>query len=539
VHTIVYDAHNGSNIYEFKGDLSEIRFLDYHLLKTPYVLKEKPKVLILGVGGGIDVLNAFNNDASSITAVELQPVAVDLLKGKFSKWTGHIFTDYDHINLVASEGRNFVSSSDEHYDHIQITSTDTFVALNTGAYLLMESYLYTVDAISCYFDHLAENGTLCIITGDTLLSGGYQYQPLNSRLVLQYLAALRAKGIEFPQQHIAVFGKRQEKGGVVATIPLLKKTPFTREDMVKLHSFAETVGTYVIFDPLVEKTPDSFMEKVIRAGSKERAILFDEAPYNIVPCTDDNPFFFHFIKWKEVLDVFNPRKYMFITPVFGQAILLLLLVQSILLSFIFIILPLLTSTKTRFKAGKSFGYLLYFLSLGIGFMFIEISFIQKFVLFLGYPAYAFAITIFSLLLFSGLGSYWTGTFNRQPEDNIKKAFLVLVPILLLYAWFLPYIFDFFIGEGFWVKVLITVLLQMPLGFVLGMFFPLGIKVINQVDVQMVPWAWGINGMSSVVSTIVAIILAMNYGFTMVAYLAIMVYLLGTTSMLFTRGKFIK
>ena len=186
-----------------------------------------------------------------------------------------------------------------------------------------------------------------------------------------------------------------------------------------------------------------------------------------------------------------------------------------------------------------FGYLIYFLSLGIGFMFIEISFIQKFVLFLGYPAYAFAITIFSLLLFSGLGSYWTGTLKRKPEDSIKNAFLVLVPILLSYAWFLPYLFNYFIGEGFWAKVFITVLAQMPLGFVLGMFFPLGIKVVSQVDVRMVPWAWGINGMSSVVSTIVAIILAMNYGFTVVAYLAIIVYLLGTASILFTKRASIK
>ena len=532
VHTILFDAHNGSNIYQFSGNSNEIRFLNYHLLKTPYVLKKKPKVLILGVGGGIDVLNALNNDASSITAVELQPVAVDLLKGKFAKWTGNLFTDYDQINLIAGEGRNFVSSADDKYDHIQITSTDTFAALNTGAYLMMESYLYTVDAISTYFDHLTDNGTLCIIIGDMLRKGGYQYQPLNTRLVLQFLEALKAKGIQSPQRHIAVFGKRQ-KHGVVRSIPLLKKTPFTRTDMIKLRLFAKRVGTYVIFDPLVEKAPDSFMEKVIRAGSKERETLIDEAPYNINPCTDDNPFFFHFIKWKEVLDVFNPKKYTFITPVFGQAILLLLIVQSIMLSLIFIILPLLTSTKTRFKAGKSFGYLLYFLSLGIGFMFIEISFIQKFVLFLGYPAYAFAITIFSLLLFSGLGSYWTGSFKRKPEDTIKNSFLVLVPILLLYSLFLPYLFNYFIGESFWVKVFITVLMQMPLGFVLGMFFPLGIKVVNQVDVRMVPWAWGINGMSSVVSTIVAIILAMNYGFAVVAYLAIVVYFVGTASMLLT------
>ena len=533
VHTILFDAHNGSNIYQFKGDLNEFLFLDYHMLKTPYLLQEKPKVLILGVGGGIDVFNAFKNAASSITAVELQPIAVNLLKGRFSEWVGNIFNDYRHINLIASEGRNFINRDKDNYDLIQITSTDTFAALSTGAYVLMESYLYTVEAVSHYFDHLTEDGLLCIIVGDMLIKGGEGYQPINSRLMLQYLEVLRAKGVESPQHHIAILGKKFPSG-LVMSCPLLKKTPFTEEDMLKLRSFAEEIGSYLIYNPLAEKAPDTIIEKIITVTKEEKERIFDQLPYNIIPCTDNNPFFFSFIKWKTVFDVFNYKKFYFITPVFGQAILLILLIQSIIFSLFFIILPLLLSKKTKFKWSKSFGYLLYFFSIGIGFMFIEISFIQKFVLFLGYPAYAFAITIFSLLLFSGLGSYWTSRLKRKPEDSIKKIIFVLVPILLLYAWILPLLFDYFIGESFIVKIFITILTQMPLGFVLGMFFPLGIKLVNQADVKMVPWAWGVNGMSSVVSTVLAIILAMSYGFNFVAYLAIIVYLLGTGSILITK-----
>jgi hypothetical protein len=170
-------------------------------------------------------------------------------------------------------------------------------------------------------------------------------------------------------------------------------------------------------------------------------------------------------------------------------------------------------------------------------MFIEISFIQKFVLFLGYPAYAFAVTIFSLLLFSGIGSYWTSKLKRKPEDSIKKIIFVLVPMLLLYNWILPYLFNHFIGKSFFVRIFITMLIQMPLGFFLGMFFPLGIKLVNQVDVRMVPWAWGVNGMGSVVSTVLAIILAMSYGFNFVVYLAVIVYLLGTVSILIAKRAY--
>lgn len=181
--------------------------------------------------------------------------------------------------------------------------------------------------------------------------------------------------------------------------------------------------------------------------------------------------------------------------------------------------------------GRSLGYLAYFFCIGIGFMFLEISFIQKFVLFLGYPAYAFAITIFSLLMFSGLGSYWTGRLKSNPARTIKKIIFILISIILLYTWMLPHLFDLLIGERFSIKILIAVLSQMPLGLVLGMFFPLGIKLVNRVDSKMVPWAWGVNGMSSVVSTVLAIILAMNYGFNFVGYLAIMVYLAGAGSIL--------
>ena len=529
VHTVVYDGHNGSNIFQFNGDPNEFRFLDSHMLKIPYLLLDKPSVLVVGVGGGVDVFNAFHNKAASITAVELQPITVDLLKGEWADWTGNIFNTYEHINLIANEARNFINRDHQKYDHIQLTTTDTFIALNTGAYVLMESYLYTVDAIARYFDHLTDNGLLCIIVGD-LVKDGYKYQPLNSRLVLQYLEVLRSHGIQSPQRHIAVLGKLY-RGGRVLTFPLLKKTPFTAENIVTLDSFAKKVGAYFVFNPLDERIPDSFIGKIITLPQEERKRVMGQTPYNSTPCTDNKPFFFHFIKWENILDVFDPSTFIYFTPVFGQAIILLLLIQSVILSFFFIMLPLLTSKKTSSKLGASWRYLFYFLAIGIGFMFIEISFIQKFVLFLGYPAYAFAITIFSLLLFSGLGSYWTGRFHGKEERSITTTFFILVPILLLYTWLLPRLFDYFIGESFTIKVLVTMLTQMPLGFVLWMFFPLGIKVVRRVDVRMVPWAWGVNGMSSVVSTILAIILAMSYGFTLVSYLAIIVYCMGTGSLL--------
>jgi len=533
-HDMQYDAHNGSNIYHLKNNIDkEFSFLEQHVLKTPYVLLDKPKVLILGVGGGIDVFNALKNKASSITAIELQPIAVKLLKGRFSEWVGNIYNKSETVNLIAGEGRNFINSTDQKFDLIQINVTDTFAALNTGAYVLMESYLYTEEAYDKYFNHLSDQGLLCIIAGDHLLTGSSITPPLTIRLLLQYINVLKQNGITEPYKHIVILGGPETDNSNKGFIPLVKKTPFTPRDIEKMTLFANENGFEITFDPFTTKPSDFILNKILLADTQSRKEIVSRIPYNVAPSTDNNPFFYNFIQWKTVFNVFNNSKYSFTTPVFGQAILLLLLIQSIIFSFFFIILPLLVSKK-RFTWGISTGYLLYFLCIGVGFMFMEISFIQKFVLFLGYPAYAFAITLFSLLLFSGLGSYWTGKLKSRPEQTIKKLIFLLVPTLLAYTLLLDTIFEAFIGLSFFMKIIITILTQLPLGLLLGMFFPLGIKILNDYKPEMIPWAWGVNGMSSVVSTVGAIIIAMSFGFRCVSYLAIITYCIGTLSLLITR-----
>lgn len=529
-----YDAHNGSNIFNFKGDLDEFRFLDYHVLKTPYIVLDKPNVLIIGVGGGIDIYNALKNNAASITAVELQPIAVNLLKNVFAEWVGDIYTTRDNIRLIAGEGRNFVNSTEETFDLIQITVTDTFAALNTGAYVLMESYLYTEEAYAAYFDRLNEHGILCIMAGDHLLQGSTQYPPMTTRLILQYINMLAAKGITAPEGHLAILAQKNYDGSI-GTVPLLKKTPFTSDDIMKLREFADAMGFFLAYNPLAPADSEMLLARIISASGEERANLIRSIPYNVSPSTDNNPFFYNFILWKTVYEVLNKRMFDFRTPVFGQAILLLLLVQSIVISFFFIVLPLLLSKKTQFCWDASLGYLIYFACLGLGFMFMEISFIQKYVLFLGYPAHAFAITLFSLLLFVGIGSYLTGSITQQPERTIRMLIIMLPLVLISYTMFLGPLFDLFLGYSFSVKVGITIASQMPLGLLLGMFFPLGIKTLNSVNPRMVPWAWGANGMCSVVSTILAIVIAMSFGFKVVSYLAIAIYIIGTISYFMARA----
>ena len=196
---IDYDAHNGSNVFHYEGPHS-LDMLGSHLLRTPYLLKPKPRVLVIGVGGGIDIMNAVWQGASHVTGAELQPITVNLLKGPFlERWTDGQFNRPD-VELVASEGRHYVRSHDDRYDILQITAVDTFSAQTTGAYVLAESYLYTVEAFEDYLSHLTDDGVLSIVTGDLRVAK----VPLAhaTRLALIAREALRRRGVADPLAHI-------------------------------------------------------------------------------------------------------------------------------------------------------------------------------------------------------------------------------------------------------------------------------------------------------------------------------------------------
>ena len=524
---MMYESHNRSDICQFNGQPNDVPFLDNHLLKTPYIIKDKPNVLIIGSGGGIDVINAYKSNASSITAIELQPVVVNLLKGKYADMSANLYNTDPKINLIAGEGRNYLNRDNKKYDLIQLTSTDTWSANSSGAYILTESYLYTQDAISQYIDHLADDGILCLLVWDLIEETDHHQQPINSRLMFQYLKVLEKKGIENPQNHFVILGKKEWYNNIF-TVPLVKKSPFTRDEVNALRQFAQDMDFQVLYDPFNEPPPNA-LSAILLASPEQRKAIQENSFFNLTPITDNQPFFFSCFKWKNVLG-YQPK---WDAPIYGQAFLLVLLVQSLIFSMLFIMMPLILKRRTSFNFSGSKGYLLYFFALGTGFMFIEISLIQRFVLFLGYPAYAFAATISSLLVFSGFGSYYTSKLRQQPRDALKTLILITAVLILLYTWGLPYLFNWFIGADLATRFLLTIIFQIPLGFVLGMFFPLGIKLVSQVDTRLIPWVWGVNGLSSVLSTVLAILLAMLFGFHFINYLAVGLYLIGTASLLIT------
>jgi hypothetical protein len=215
----------------------------------------------------------------------------------------------------------------------------------------------------------------------------------------------------------------------------------------------------------------------------------------------------------------------------GQLVLVLMLAQSVLLGGFFIVFPLLRGAREGLRTPRVASYLAYFLALGVGFMFIEISFVQSFVLFLGSPTYALSVTIFSLLLFAGLGSFLSSRYADQPAWALRRLVVVVGALVVAYAFGLAGVFDAFLHLGLPSRVGIAIAAQPPIGLALGMFMPLGIACVAREHPRLVPWAWGINGVGSVVGTTLAVVIAMSWGFTVVALLAAALYVGGITLLL--------
>lgn len=523
---VTYDGSNGSNIYSFSGTFDDYAMLEHHLLRTPYIILMQPNVLVIGVGGGIDMMNAIKQGARHVTGVELQPQTVYLLKDALRKFTGG-FYDRPDVTLLAGEGRHFVRKTDQTFDLIQITAVDTFAAQATGAYVLAESYLYTVEAAQDYLGHLSANGLVSMVVGDILYQDGFP--PLITRLGLNSYRALERAGAAHPENHIMVVGVLNPTGNARYQDILVKKAAFTPAEVNAVKTFVESQGFDVLYAPQDSTRVTYPLTPVLGANEHTREQALEREWFDAGAVYDRNPFFYNSFKWHNFS--LSPAKgllMIFPGSFVGQLVLLLMLAQSLLLGTLLIVLPLLRGAREGLRVQRVLSYLGYFLALGVGFMFIEISFVQSFVLFLGSPTYALSVTIFSLLLFASMGSFLSTRLGGSPAKTLQRLVLIVAGLVVVYAFGLASLFDAFLHVEFIPRIVIAIAVQLPIGLTLGMFMPLGIACIAREHPRLVPWAWGINGVGSVVGTTLAVIIAMSWGFRVVALLAAALYVLGTT-----------
>jgi hypothetical protein len=427
--------------------------------------------------------------------------------------------------LIADEGRHFVRTTPARFDVIQITGVDTLSAEFSGSYVLAENYLYTVEAFRDYLTLLRPGGVLSIATGDESVEA----PRAAGRMVSVAYEALRSIGVARPADHIAVIY------GTFLDEILIRTAPFEPDQVARLAAESERLRFNAVLLPGREGQPA--FTRLVSASAAEREGARAELPYVVSPTTDDQPFFFSFFRWRSLWsrrDLVPAH-----TSALGQAVLLALLGTLSLLSTALILGPLAVFRRRGILgAGReAVGLLVYFLALGAGFMLLEISLIQRFVVFLGYPTYSLSVTLASLLVSTAWGSLWSRRWVGRERVALPAALAVLAALIVFYVWGLPPLQHRLLGASLAARIATTAALLAPLGFVLGIFFPLGTRRVASIHEDLVPWAWGINGCASVTAAALAIILAMTYGFAWVWFLALLVYAAGVVALLMTeRGS---
>ncbi len=631
---VTQDGTAPTMLFEGAGNLEKFPFLRKTQAATAFVTREsrgdmEPEVLVIGVGGGFDIMMSLAHNAKNVTAVEINPAMHRMVTEEFDDYIGGLFRpgahEYsDRINLVYGEGRSYMRHSDKKFDVIQMSGVDSFTALSTGAYTLSESYLYTVEAVKEFYNHLNEGG----IVNYSRFILSYPKKPRETlRLAGIARQALEELGLKDPSAHICVFRGRNWAS------TMIRKGPFTKTEIEALYAYAlRNQFRGLIYDPLLEEgtnlesvaaspkavadflrqallehmpeikddfpieevtlalanatlkeatstggISDSTLDRLVKPFPKElqgrarvlartfiretRVYLEKDSssfnlsrkdfssllsrdkktredfvasyPYEMEACRDDNPFFFNYYKWSSL---FSYDKSLLFAEGFtsnyhpdfpvGHAVLAISMIQIGILAIILIFLPIRRLKKKGVPTPGRWRYMTYFASLGLGFMFIEITLMQKLVIFLGHPTYALSVVLSSLLGFAGLGSFLAGRIKVATRSRFLLLLVLILAAIAIELLAFQYLLNEMLGASFPVRVITSVLLLLPLGLALGTGFPTGIRALEVNCKPLVPWAWAVNGFMSVMASVLCIVLSQEIGFTKVFWIAAGIYTIG-------------
>lgn len=493
-----------------------------------YVGKANPKILIIGSGGGDQVLAGLNAHASSITAVEINPVVNDIVSQRMNDFWGNLYHQPE-VHLITDEGRSFIRRSDEKYDAIISVHTISNAAVASGALSLAENYVLTREAFEDYLDHLTPDGAIFFTRPEFQIA----------RLLSTAREVFDKKGMGSVGNHVYAFSEQEKRPmpGRLSFVGgfLLKKSEFAPGEVNQIREIlksetgpgkAASIKTlYAPDDPQA----GSIYGQIVSAPQLEP--VFRKNDTQLAPATDDKPFFnqhtrWSRIRWNTIVDMFSQkqpfgaRMALEDRPI-AEVTLLIILVQSVIVAGLFILLPLVFLDRRGLHIEGRWGWLAYFAALGLGFIMVEIALLQRFLLFLGQPIYTYAVVLAGLLIFTGIGSQTAGDWA---DRSLKRVLLSVVAAVLIMAVVTPLVFHACLGFNIVWRIAIALLLVAPLGFLLGMPFPMGLRLAMQRSSALGSWAWGVNGFFTVIGTVLALMLGMMIGFRLVLLLACAAYL---------------
>jgi len=517
---IVIDADAATYIMHtdpHRWDAAYLRKLMSEPPAVANVLRSHGDFAIIGPGGGVDVLRAVTNGSPNVTGIEINPIiATDIMRDHFADYAHHLY-DIPEVHMHVSDGRSFIRNSRDQYDVVQMTLVDTWASTAAGAFALSENNLYTVEAFREYFEHLKPDGFIAVTRWEFA-------KPREAlRVVSQAMAALNQLGVQDTTRNFIVVSNGPLNADGLPVVVLSKRSAFTDEEQLAVlrHISGATPADanpnlHVLYMPMTANDPamtHPAFAGMIR-GQDPRAFSASYE-YNVSPVDDNAPFFFFTLKprpafWRDKHGIDWKVNV-------GVLVLGLLLVISVLAVLMFLVLPLALSPQAR--SGRGNIRLLYFIAIGLGYILVEIAFIQRFVLFLGHPTYALTVVVFLMLLSSGMGSVASRRWIAEPA-RVALAIIFIVIALLVYVFALPSLLGALVGLPFFFKLVISAQLLIPLGFAMGMPFPSGLRSLSgntEADQRdpskhgAVEWAWAMNAASSVLGSVLAMVIAIQFG----------------------------
>lgn len=510
------DALAGTLLTEFKGDLREVDYLRHDITSLVHHLRPRGKTLVLGAGGGRDVLSALLFGAPEVVAVEINAITLDTVNRRFGDFTGHL-DRIPGVVFVHDEARSWVQRSTAKFDVIQASWIDTWAATAAGALALTENSLYTVEAWRSFLDRLTPAGLL------TFTRAYADNDPKEAaRLTALAREALASRGVSNPAEHIMLVVNQNERGGPVggnATI-LVSASPFAAADIARMRAICEELGFRLAVAPGMRSASTPLLWAAATGEGLDE--IGRRWPYRLDAPTDDRPFFFNLLSLARLSEVVTSDAEDSQVRVLMSLLGLLATVAG--LSLACIVAPLVLAAPGLRPGRKDRPLVVYFAAIGLGFMLAELALLQRLSLFLGHPAYGIGVALFCLLLAGGAGSYLGGRWRWLASIAGSRVLAALAVLVALEALLLPGVLAFSQSASTPLRLALSMLVLAPIGLLMGMAFPLGARAAAHMQ-RILPWLWGINGAASVLASVVAAVVSLELGIIANLWLGALCYLL--------------
>ncbi len=520
------DGDGPAAISRFDGARQSVSFVSQVTSALPYQFLRAPSVLVVGLNGGTDVLQAVYYGATEIDVVEINPQLAEIVRDSYGEFSGRIL-EREEVRLFVEEARGYAERTSARYDLVQMGLSGSLVSSGSGLKALSANHLYTVEGVKALFGLLKPGGVLSFTLWERL-------PPRDSvKLFATAISALRIAGVKRPERQLAWIRSFNTSTLVV------KSGTFSPGETSALRAFSSARGFDPVYYPGIRAVEANrfnqleeayFFQAAKAMLSDERADFVARYKFDIRPASDDRPYFSNFFKPTSVAEILalKDRGGMGLLDL-GYLVVWATLFQALVLSAVIILLPLFVfsggDTRKQRDARTAAVTLAYFLSVGFGFILIEIVLIEKFQLFLNHPLYAVAVVLAGMLLFAGLGSGFVMRNAGKPARwRILLPVLAIVLIGSAYLEILPRVSGILFMLSDELSITSALLLVAPLAFFMGMPFPVAIEALSRKDPALIPWAWGANGCASVVGAVLAVLIASSYGGSAVIALGLVLYL---------------